>query len=67
MNLPRDEARKRVMDEDDKRRTYVKRYFGKRLDDASLYDIVINSGSVVPQRTVMIIGNMLSLPRSSEG
>ena len=45
--------------EDQNRKNYVKKYFGKDVDDPSLYDMVINTGGLKPQEIVQVVGEFV--------
>jgi cytidylate kinase len=41
--------------EDQNRKDYVKKYFGKDIEDPLLYDLVINTGRLKPQEIIRVI------------
>jgi len=53
------EAREHITKEDHARHEYIKKYFHKDIDDASLYDVVINMDTVPLDDVVRIIGEMV--------
>lgn len=53
--LPLEEARRRVMEVDARRRAFVKRYFKAHIEDLTLYDLVLNTGKFSPQVAVETI------------
>ena len=59
LNLSEERAREYVMKEDHNRQAYIKRYFQKDINDMSLYDVIINTDTVLFQDAVMIIGDMV--------
>jgi cytidylate kinase len=54
-NLTTADATKKVKEEDQARRRYLRRYFDADIDDPLLYDLVINTGRLGFSRTVEII------------
>jgi cytidylate kinase len=53
------EARDYIIKEDFDRKEFIKQYFYKDINDASLYDIVINLDTVPLEDAVMIIGDLI--------
>lgn len=49
------QAEQKVKEEDEGRRHYLKKYFGKDIDDALLYDLVINTDAVSYEEAARII------------
>ena len=52
-------AEEYILIEDRNRGNYVKKYFGKDINDPLLYDVVLNVGSLGIPRTVQIIGDLV--------
>jgi len=59
LGISEKDARDHVIKEDRSREDYIKKYFHKNIDDASLYDVVINMDSVPLDDAVRIIGEMV--------
>jgi cytidylate kinase len=55
-NLAAAEAAKKVREEDQARRRYLRRYFDADIDDPLLYDLVINTGRLGFARSAELIG-----------
>ena len=53
------EAREFILNEDNKRKKYVKKYFNKDIEDPLLFDMVINTGRLKPQEIIQIIGDFI--------
>jgi CMP/dCMP kinase len=64
-NISRSEAIKFVPEEDEARRTYLKTYYHKDVDDPLLYDIVINTGECTYEEAAEMIGKTV-LKRTQE-
>ena len=65
--LSRKDALQRVKQEDAGRRRYLKRYFGKDIDDPLLYNIVINTDSVAPREAARMVGSLALIHAPEEG
>ena len=48
-----------ALTEEQNRKNYVKKYFGKNIDDPLLYDMVINTGTLKPQEIIQVIGDFV--------
>jgi cytidylate kinase len=59
LGISEKETRDYVIKEDRSRDDYIKKYFHKNIDDASLYDVVINMDTVPLDDAVRIIGEMV--------
>jgi len=53
------EAEEYILIEDRNRKNYVKKYFGKDIDDPLLYDAVINVSRLAPPKTIQIIADLV--------
>jgi cytidylate kinase len=53
------EAREFIFKEERIRKDYVKKYFGKDVEDPLLYDMVINVDSLIPRETIRVIGDLV--------
>jgi len=56
-NLDKKDALKRMKREDEARRRYVKKYFGKNIGDPLLYHFVINTDRVTVENAATMIGS----------
>jgi cytidylate kinase len=57
--LTRPAARKRIQQEDHGRRRYLKKYFGRDIEDPLLYHLVINTGFVPLAEAARLIGELV--------
>ncbi len=57
--LSRSEAAERIQREDLGRERYVKKHFGKDVNDPLMYHLVINTDAVTPDRAVQLIGDLV--------
>ncbi|MBF0503578.1 MAG: cytidylate kinase-like family protein [Candidatus Omnitrophica bacterium] len=53
------QAKEFILTEDRDRKNYVKKYFGKDIDDPLLYDMVINVDKLKPAKTIQMIGELV--------
>lgn len=58
-NLGRREAMEFIQQEDRGRRRYLKKYFGKEIDDPLLYHLVINTDSISYENAANLIGEAI--------
>jgi cytidylate kinase len=63
--LERNDAIERIKHEDDGRRRYLKKYFGKDIDDPLLYDVVVNTESISLDDAAWMIGHLAATHRKA--
>ncbi len=59
LKISKKEARDFVLKKDRNRSNYVKKYFGKDIDDPLLYDLVLNVDNLGYQEATRVIGNLV--------
>lgn len=59
LKMDQKKARDYVRREDQDRINYIKKYFGKNINDPLLYDLVINVDRIPPQEAVVTIANLV--------
>jgi len=63
--IARKEAIERSEREDTGRRRYLKKYFGKEIDDPLLYHLVINTGAVALEEAAHLVGGLVLAHQSA--
>jgi CMP/dCMP kinase len=66
LGIPLDAAHAQITASDKTRRTYLRRYYHARWDDPELYDLIVNTSRLLPEKAADIICRTLSqcLPES---
>ena len=61
LELSESEARARTLEQDNQRRSFIRKYFGRDIDDPLGYDLVVNLGDIGVDNAIQLVLQALRL------